>query len=62
MNQLWRNRRALVGLGIIIVFISIGTVEAVFYQMHWHVRASDEGREGLASFLNKRPAGWLPTV
>src|SRR5690606_1067080 len=26
------------------------------------VRASDEGREGLASFLNKRPAGWLPTA
>jgi len=24
------------------------------------IRASDEGREGLASFLNKRPAGWLP--
>ena len=24
------------------------------------VRASDEGREGLASFLNKRPPGWLP--
>jgi methylglutaconyl-CoA hydratase len=23
------------------------------------VRASDEGREGLQSFLNKRPAGWL---
>jgi methylglutaconyl-CoA hydratase len=26
------------------------------------IRASDEGREGLASFLNKRPAGWLPTA
>jgi methylglutaconyl-CoA hydratase len=24
------------------------------------VRASDEGREGLASFLNKRPPDWLP--
>ncbi|MBX3611214.1 MAG: enoyl-CoA hydratase/isomerase family protein [Hydrogenophaga sp.] len=23
------------------------------------IRASDEGREGLASFLNKRPANWL---
>jgi len=26
------------------------------------IRASDEGREGLASFLNKRPAGWLPSA
>jgi len=24
------------------------------------IRASEEGREGLASFLNKRAPGWLP--
>jgi len=41
-RRLRRNRLALVGLGIIIVFISVGVVEAVFYQMHWHVRASAE--------------------
>jgi methylglutaconyl-CoA hydratase len=23
------------------------------------IRASDEGREGVASFLNKRPPSWL---
>jgi peptide/nickel transport system permease protein/oligopeptide transport system permease protein len=39
-RRLKRNHLALVGLGIIIVFISVGTVETVFYQMHWHVRAS----------------------
>jgi peptide/nickel transport system permease protein len=39
-RRLKRNHLALVGLGIIIVFISVGTVEAVFYQMHWHVRSS----------------------
>ena len=26
------------------------------------IRASDEGREGLASFLNKRPPAWLPAA
>lgn len=26
------------------------------------IRASDEGREGVASFLNKRQPGWLPLV
>ncbi len=26
------------------------------------IRASDEGREGVASFLNKRQPGWLPPV
>ena len=26
------------------------------------IRASDEGREGLASFLQKRPPGWLPVA
>ena len=26
------------------------------------VRASDEGREGLQSFLQKRPPGWLPAA
>ena len=26
------------------------------------IRASDEGREGLQSFLQKRPAGWLPAA
>ena len=42
-RRLKRNRLALVGLGIIIVFISIGAVETVFYQAHWHVRAEYRG-------------------
>ena len=41
-RRLKRNKLALVGLGIIIVFLIVGTVETVFYQAHWHVRASDE--------------------
>ena len=41
-RRLKRNRVALVGLGIIIVFLTIGLVEVVFYQAHWHVRASTE--------------------
>ena len=43
-RRLRRNRLALVGLGIIIVFMCVGTVELVFYQAHWHVRSSAETR------------------
>ena len=41
-RRLKRNRVALVGLGIIIVFLTVGMVETIFYQAHWHVRASSE--------------------
>ena len=41
-RRLRRNHLALVGLGIIIVFLCIGSVETVFYQAHWHVRSSAE--------------------
>ena len=41
-RRLKRNRVALVGLGIILIFLTIGVVEVVFYQAHWHVRASSE--------------------
>ena len=41
-RRLRRNRLALVGLGIIIVFLCVGSVELVFYQAHWHVRSSAE--------------------
>ena len=41
-RRLKRNKLALIGLGIIIVFLCIGTVETVFYQAHWHVRSSEE--------------------
>jgi len=41
-RRLRRNHLALVGLGIIIVFLCVGTVETIFYQAHWHVRASAE--------------------
>jgi len=44
-RRLKRNRLALVGLGIIMVFIIVGTTEAIFYQMHWHVRASEEATQ-----------------
>ena len=50
-RRLRRNRLALVGLGIIIVFLSIGAVETVFYQMHWHVRAGETTPPGSAGFL-----------
>jgi peptide/nickel transport system permease protein/oligopeptide transport system permease protein len=41
-RRLKRNKLALVGLGIIIIFLCVGTVETVFYQAHWHVRGSEE--------------------
>jgi peptide/nickel transport system permease protein len=44
-RRLKRNKLALVGLGIIIVFLIVGTTETVFYQMHWHVRASEESAQ-----------------
>jgi ABC-type dipeptide/oligopeptide/nickel transport system permease subunit len=37
-RRLKRNKIALVGLGIIIVFICVGSVETVFFQAGWHVR------------------------
>ena len=55
-RRLKRNKLALVGLGIIIVFLTIGTVETVFYQAHWHVRASEEATKSDA------PATSLPTT
>ena len=39
-RRLKRNKIALVGLGIIIVFLCVGAIETVFYQAKWHVRAS----------------------
>jgi len=41
-RRLKRNKLALAGLCIIVVFIAIGATETVFYQMHWHVRASQQ--------------------
>ncbi len=61
-RRLKRNKLALVGLGIIIVFIIIGTTETVFYQMHWHVRASQEvtqATEQARQHGNQPPAGYL---
>ena len=43
-RRLKRNKLSLVGLGIIIVFLSIGTVETAFYQLHLHVRSSADTR------------------
>jgi ABC-type dipeptide/oligopeptide/nickel transport system permease subunit len=43
-RRLKRNRLALVGLGIIVVFLTIGSVETIFYQAHWHVRSSADTR------------------
>jgi peptide/nickel transport system permease protein/oligopeptide transport system permease protein len=37
-RRLKRNKIALVGMGIIVVFLCVGSVETVFYQAHWHVR------------------------
>ena len=39
-RRLKRNKIALVGLGIIIVFLCVGSIETVFFQAKWHVRAS----------------------
>jgi len=52
-RRLRRNKLALVGLGIIIVFLCIGSVEVVFYQAHWHVRSSSDtrARPGAAGYL-----------
>jgi peptide/nickel transport system permease protein len=61
-RRLRRNRLALVGLGIIIVFIAIGTTETVFYQFHWHVRASAEVKNAVAQAEKSgalTPAGYL---
>jgi ABC-type dipeptide/oligopeptide/nickel transport system permease subunit len=50
-RRLKRNRLALVGMSIIIAFICIGTVETVFYQMHWHVREGATTPPGSAGYL-----------
>jgi peptide/nickel transport system permease protein len=50
-RRLRRNRLALVGMSIIIAFIFIGTVETVFYQAHWHVRAGETTPPGSAGYL-----------
>jgi peptide/nickel transport system permease protein len=52
-RRLKRNKMALVGLGIIVVFLSIGTVETIFYEAHWHVRSSADTR------ANTRLPGYL---
>jgi peptide/nickel transport system permease protein len=41
-RRLKRNKLALVGLGIIVVFLCVGSVETIFYQAHWHVRSSPD--------------------
>jgi peptide/nickel transport system permease protein/oligopeptide transport system permease protein len=41
-RRLKRNKLALVGLGIIVVFLSVGVVESVFYEAHWHVRSAPD--------------------
>jgi peptide/nickel transport system permease protein/oligopeptide transport system permease protein len=51
-RRLRRNKLALVGLGIIIVFLIVGATETVFYQAHWHVRASAEAvQSGAPGYL-----------
>ena len=52
-RRLKRNKLALVGLGIIIVFLCVGSVETIFYQAHWHVRSSADTR------ANNRVPGYL---
>ena len=52
-RRLKRNKLALVGLGIIIVFLCVGSVETVFYQAHWHVRPSPD------TLANPRQPGYL---
>jgi peptide/nickel transport system permease protein len=61
-RRLRRNKLALVGLGIIIVFIVIGATETLFYQMHWHVRASQEVTQATEQAKKRGvspPAGYL---
>ncbi len=41
-RRLKRNKIAIAGMCIIIVFLCVGTVETVFYQMQWHVRESSD--------------------
>ena len=53
-RRLRRNRLALVGLGIIVVFICLGAVETVFYEAHWHVRSSADTRA-----VGNRAPGYL---
>jgi len=50
-RRLRRNRLALVGMSIIIAFICVGTVETIFYQAHWHVRAGETTPPGSAGYL-----------
>jgi ABC-type dipeptide/oligopeptide/nickel transport system permease subunit len=50
-RRLKRNKLALVGLGIIIVFLCVGTVETVFYQAHWHVRVGESTVPGSPGYL-----------
>jgi peptide/nickel transport system permease protein len=50
-RRLRRNKLALVGMGIIIVFLGIGAVESVFYQAHWHVRMGESTPPSSAGYL-----------
>jgi peptide/nickel transport system permease protein len=50
-RRLKRNKLALVGLGIIIVFLCVGTIETVFYQAHWHVRTGESTVPGSPGYL-----------
>jgi len=45
-RRLKRNKLALVGMGIIIVFMIVGSVETLFYEAHWHVRSSPSAVHG----------------
>ena len=60
-RRLKRNKLALVGLSIIIVFLCIGATETIFYQMHWHVRASEEVKNATVQAEKTRhhPPGYL---
>ncbi|HTX68867.1 MAG TPA: ABC transporter permease [Thermoleophilia bacterium] len=50
-RRLKRNKLALVGMGIIIAFLCIGTIETVFYQAHWHVRAGSTTKASDPGYL-----------
>jgi len=50
-RRLKRNKLALIGMGIIIVFLCVGTVETIFYQAHWHVREGSSTPEDSAGYL-----------
>ena len=50
-RRLKRNKLALVGMGIIIVFLCVGTVETIFYQTHWHVREGSSTPKDSAGYL-----------